>query len=80
MVSKDRNPLRVFGIELVVYAVLVAIYFFAVLHFMGSWLKELYDANKTLYALVALLLVAAQGMGLEAVTSWLLRFISKKVG
>lgn len=66
--------------ELLIYAALVAIYFFAVLHFLGGWLKELYDADKILYAVVALLLIAAQGVGLEAVTSWLLRFLGKKVG
>ena len=42
--------------ELAVYAVFVFAYFFLVLHFLGGWLKHIFDQNKTLYAFVALAL------------------------
>jgi len=36
--TEVRRTLRAFLVELLVYAVLVTGYFFAVLHFLGGWL------------------------------------------
>jgi len=64
----------------VLYAVLVTIYFFLVLHFLNDWLKKLFDQpNRTAYAVVALVLIVVQGVALEALTSWSLRAIQNKL-
>ena len=64
--------------ELAVYAVFVFAYFFLVLHFLGGWIKHVFDQNKTLYAFVALGLIIAQGVGLEMLTTGLLRVIRSR--
>jgi len=64
-----------FLVELAVYAVFVFAYFFLVLHFLGSWIKHIFDQNKTLYAFAALGLIIGQGVGLEMLTTGLLRLI-----
>jgi hypothetical protein len=74
-----QHLLRAFAVEMGVYAVLMAGYFFLVLHFAGNWLKELFDQHRTTYAVVALALIVAQGVLLEAVTTWLLRFLGKRI-
>ena len=61
--------------ELAVYAVFVFAYFFLVLHFLGVWIKHIFDQNKTLYAFVAIGLIIVQGVALEMLTTGLLRFI-----
>jgi hypothetical protein len=62
--------LRNFAIELVVYAILVAAYFFLVLRTLGPWLTDLYDNNLRVYAVAALVLIVVQAVILEAVTSF----------
>lgn len=62
----------------VVYAVFVCAYYFLVLHFMGGWLKRLFDENKALYAVVALSLIMAQGALLDLLTNWLFTRIREK--
>ena len=79
MDAKGKNSLVSFLIELALYAVLVLAYFFLVLHFMGDWLLEVYLRDKRLYAVVALLLIIAQGVVLEALTTGLLRWIRSKL-
>lgn len=64
--------------ELGVYAVFVFAYFFLVLHFLGGWLKHIFDQNKTVYAIVALALIIIQGVGLEMLTTALLRVIRSR--
>ena len=66
-----------FLVELIVYAVFVFAYFFLVLHFLGDWVKHLFDGNRTLYAVVALGLIITQGVALEALTTALLRLIRR---
>lgn len=76
---KERTSvLRDFLVELVVYALLVFVYFLLVLHFLGGWLKGMYDTSKLTYALVALGLMIGQGVALEILTSALLRFIRRR--
>ncbi len=77
--SEKSHLLKSFLIETAVYAVLVAAYFFLVLHFMSGWLASLFDrSNKGVYATVALLLMIAQGVVLEVTTTALLRFIRRR--
>jgi SulP family sulfate permease len=61
----------------VLYAGFAAAYFLLVLHFQGGWMREVFDYNKILYAIVALTLVCAQGFMLEMLTSGLLWFIDR---
>ncbi len=76
--SEKTRFAKSYLVELVVYAVIVAVYFILVLHFLGDWLKEIFDKNKVIYAVVALLLMLGQGVGLEITTTWLLRFIRRR--
>lgn len=73
--TEVRRTLRAFAGELLVYAVLVTIYFFAVLHFLGGWLVRLATEHIHTYAIVAILLIIGQAVVLEAITSGLLRFL-----
>jgi len=73
--KKSRNVMRSLLVEIPVYAGLVTVYFFLVLHFLGGWLKEIFDSNKLIYAIVALVLIIGQGVVLETLTTWLLNFV-----
>jgi hypothetical protein len=53
----------------------VTVYFFLVLHFLGNWLKHLFDQRRILYAITALGLIIAQGVALEMLTAALLKFM-----
>jgi hypothetical protein len=76
--SQKSASLGSFLVELAVYTVFVFAYFFLVLHFLGDWLKHVFDQNKTLYAFVALALIIVQGVGLEMLTTALLRVIRSR--
>jgi len=71
--KETAKTLRAFLIELAIYSVLVVVYFFLVLHFLGEWLVQLH--NRYAYAVVAILLIIGQAVLLEAVTTLLLRMI-----
>jgi hypothetical protein len=58
-----------------VYGLLVFVYFVLVLRLLGEPLTVLYEGNPVTYAVVALALIVAQGVVLEAVTSYLLRVL-----
>ena len=70
-----RRTLRAFAVEIIIYAVLVTAYFFAVLHFLGGWLMRLATEHIHTYAIVAILLIIGQAVVLEAVTTGLLRLL-----
>lgn len=78
MKSKPILAARSFLIELVVYAVLVSVYVLFVIGLLNTWLHGLYDHNKTLYAVVALLLIIGQGVVLETVTTLLLKLVGTR--
>jgi len=75
MKTNTAKSLRAFAVELVVYAVLVTIYFFLVLHLLGDWLYHLETQHRYVYAIVALLLIAGQAVVLDALTSLLFRLL-----
>ena len=75
MKADARKTLFSFLIELVVYGVLVAVYFFLVLHFLGDWLSHLDKRSARLYALVAIGLIIGQSVVLEWVTTSLFRLL-----
>lgn len=70
-----RHFLRSFGIELIIYGLLLTAYFFLVLRLLGTPLTQLFDDNLVLYAFVALGLIVAQGAALDAITSLLVRLL-----
>ena len=75
--AADFSP-KSFVIELAVYAVFVVAYFFLVLHFLGGWLKDLFDHHRGDYAAAGLAVVLAQAAALEVLTTALLRFIRRQ--
>jgi len=66
--------------EVAVYACFVSVYFLLVLHFMGDWIKRIYDTNKPLYAFLAVVLISVQGVALERLTTGLLWVIEHSQG
>jgi hypothetical protein len=77
-----RRPARTrlfvpFLVEMAAYSLLVTGYFFLVLHFLGGGLANLYETNKTTYALVTLSLIVGQGVLLETITTALLRIFQR---
>ena len=78
MNKEIRNSLKSYLIELAVYSVLVVLYVFLVLNLMGSWLFLLYEYDLRIYAVVAVCLIVAQGIGLEILTRVLLKFIQPR--
>ena len=70
MISKKNLPklIRKFLIEMAVYGVLLVIYFFTVLRYLGDYLTSLYNNSLTVYAILALVLIVVQGVMLEALT------------
>lgn len=74
----DRHPvnrnllIRNFLIELLIYGSLVTLYYLLALRLLSSPLKHLFEENLPVYAVLALLLIVAQGVLLEALTSFLL--------
>ena len=75
MKKQTAKSLRAFGIELVVYSVLVTVYFFLVLHLLGDWLYRLEAHHRYIYAGVAILLIAGQAVALDTVTRLLFRLL-----
>jgi len=75
MKGNPKSLLRNFILEMVLYGALVVAYFLVVLRFLGGPLMELYDSSLPLYAVVALVLIVAQGAVLEWVTSFLVNLL-----
>ena len=75
MKSDTRKTLYSFLGELVVYGLLVTVYFFLVLHFLGGWLERLDKQNLKLYAIVAIGLIIGQAVVLEWVTTLIFRLM-----
>lgn len=65
--------------QLVVFTALVVSYFFLVLSFLSHWLKELFDQNKLVYAIVAWALIAAQALVLEVIAAALLKVVESRI-
>lgn len=72
MKAQYKILLRNFLIEIVIYAILVVIYFWAVLQYLGLPLNQLFHLNPLVYAFVTLLLIVVQSVFLEWFTSFLI--------
>ena len=70
-----RRLIGSFFIEILIYAVLVVGYFLLVLRILGEPLERLFLRNLTAYAIIGLLLILAQAVVLEAVTSLIMRWL-----
>lgn len=75
MKREVENSLRSFLVECAVYGILVAGYYLLVLHYLGSWLNDLFKGERTVYAWVALGLIIGQGIALDLLTKLLLAWI-----
>jgi hypothetical protein len=71
--------LRSIAIEILIYIPLAAIYTLVVLALAKDLLLQIYFELPTVYAIVTLLAILAQGVLLEAFTSWILRKIGLRV-
>lgn len=72
----NRNMTLVwYLVETAIYAVFIFVYYWAVLYPSCGWLKLLFDEHKTLYGVLALVLVVAQAALLELVITGLFRLI-----
>ena len=76
---RSEPSLKLFIIELVIFASLVVSYFFLVLIFLANWLRTLFDQSKPLYALVALALIVTQGVVLEVISAVVLKVVESKL-
>ena len=72
---RPRTLLWNFVIEIIIYGILVIVYFYVVLRTLGDWLISVSGGNLYIYAVISLLLVFAQAVVLDWVTSFLLNRI-----
>ena len=72
MNSRHKILLRNFLIELILYALLLIVYFGGVLRYLGEPLHKIFHLNPLVYAAATLILIVAQGVFLEWVTSFLI--------
>ena len=69
---------KAFLVELIIYSILVVGYFLLVLHYLGGWLKDLFDHDRWLYAFACILLMLGQAVMLEVLTTFLARLTQSK--
>jgi Kef-type K+ transport system membrane component KefB len=69
---------KTFALELLLYATLLVAYFAFVLHYLGGWFKDLYDHDRNLFAVMALVIMIGQTVVLETVSSFLIWFLRVK--
>jgi hypothetical protein len=65
-------------IEVLFYAALVSVYLALVLRFLVGWLKEMFAKDPAVYAIVALLLMIGQAVGLERLAASLVHFTRQR--
>ena len=77
--SEEQVPflhlIRNFLIEVAVYGVLLVIYFFVALRYLGEPLARLFNSNLVVYAVFGLGLIVVQAVVLEFITSLLFDFL-----
>ncbi len=61
--------------ELIIYGGLILAYNFFVLRWLKDWLLLIFNSNLVIYAVSALTLIVIQGVFLDFVTSFLLKYI-----
>jgi hypothetical protein len=68
---KTRRLLRNLALEVIVYSILLLSYFLIVLRYLGEPLNELFHQSLIVYAGATLLLIVAQSVALDFITSFL---------
>jgi hypothetical protein len=68
---KTRRLLRNLILEVIVYSILLLVYFLIVLRYLGEPLNELFHQSLVVYAGATLLLIVAQSVALDFITSFL---------
>jgi hypothetical protein len=63
--SEKKHLLRSFLIELVIYAILLVIYFWAIFPFLEQPINRIFNGNPFIYAGVSLVLIVVQSTVLE---------------
>jgi Flp pilus assembly pilin Flp len=76
--SHKTRSFAFFLIELALYAGFVSLYMILVVHFLDIHVKQVFDENKVLYALLAVALIMVQGVFLEMLTRVLLGMFRQK--
>jgi hypothetical protein len=67
--------IRSFAIEMVIYGVLLVAYVYFVLRLLADPLARLFEGNLLIYAIAGLVLIVAQAVLLETVTSLIVRWL-----
>jgi hypothetical protein len=62
-------------IEMIVYTLLLIVYFYAVLRFLGGFLTGLFQTQLPVYAFLGLGLIVTQAVILELITSYFIRLL-----
>jgi len=79
LIEMDEHNVRIIIrnliIEFVIYAILLVGYFFAVLRLLNDVLERFFENNIVIYAFLGLALIVAQGVLLETLTSYLIRWL-----
>jgi len=65
-------------IEFIIYGGLVTLYFLVILRYLNEPIKNLFDNNLTVYAIVSLILIGFQGVLLERLTFYVLDWVGLK--
>ena len=73
-----KQTLFRFIIDVLIYAALVSVYLALVLHFLMSWLQDLFAKQPVAYAFVAILLMIVQSVGLERLVSTLVHVTRRR--
>ena len=73
--SKMRQMAKNFLYEVLLYGVVLIIYFYFALRYLGEPLSRLFSANLSLYTLVGFVLILAQAILLESVINFLAKLI-----
>jgi hypothetical protein len=74
---RTRN-LKAFALHLALYSALLFVYFLLVLRYWTSWLQNLFYHHRHAYAIVAILLMIVQAVGLEAISFAILKRVHGK--
>jgi hypothetical protein len=76
MSGKMPNPrqfLRVFVAELIIYGILLVVFYFVVVRYLGQPLAVMFRRNLTIYGVITLVLLLFQGSVLDWMTSLIVR-------
>jgi uncharacterized oligopeptide transporter (OPT) family protein len=77
MKESIKKAARYLFVGLGIYAVLAALYFLAVLRFLGSWLNWLFHEHRPYYVVASILIMVGQAVGLERLLTALSYFVSR---